>query len=68
MECSILSSHRVVAPFGMRGGQPGEIGVNIIVRSDGQEENIGGNAQRSVQPGDAIVIKPPTGGGFGRAH
>jgi len=68
MECSILSGHRVVRPFGMRGGEPGEIGVNIIMRSDGQQENIGGNAQRSVRPGDAIVIKSPTAGGFGRDH
>lgn len=68
MECSILSGHRVARPFGLRGGEPGEIGVNIIVRSDGQKENIGGNAQRTVQPGDAIVIKSPTGGGFGRDH
>ena len=68
MECSILSGHRVVRPFGMRGGEPGEIGVNIIMRSDGQQENIGGNAQRSVQPGDAVVIKSPTAGGFGSDH
>lgn len=68
MECSILSGHRVVAPFGMRGGQPGEVGVNSIIRSDGQQENIGGNAQRSVNVGDAIEIKSPTGGGFGAAN
>jgi len=68
MECSILSGHRVVAPFGILGGEQGEIGVNIIVRTDGQEENIGANAQRSVEPGDAIEIKSPTGGGFGLAE
>lgn len=65
MECSILSGHRVVPPFGTLGGEPGEIGVNMIIRSDGQQESLGGSAQRSVQPGDTMVIMSPTGGGFG---
>ena len=65
MECSILSGHRVIEPFGINGGEPGQIGVNTIIRFDGSEEDIGGNAQRSVQPGDAIEIVTPTGGGFG---
>ena len=68
MECSILSGHRVVRPFGMLGGELGEIGVNTIIRRDGPIENIGGNAQRSVEPGDVIEIKSPTGGGFGLAE
>ena len=66
MQCSILSGHRVVRPFGIDGGESGQIGVNTITRSGGSEENIGGNAQRSVDPGDAIEIVTPTGGGFGR--
>ena len=65
MECSILSGHRVMRPFGIDGGEPGQIGVNKIVRSGGSEEDIGGNAQRSVEPGDAVEIITPTGGGFG---
>jgi len=65
MECSILSGHRVVRPFGIGGGEPGQIGVNTIIRTDGTVENIGGNAQRSVDVGEAIEIVTPTGGGFG---
>ena len=67
MECAILSGHRVVAPLGMFGGEPGEIGVNMIIGTDGQQENLGGSAQRLMQAGEAIVIKSPTGGGFGKA-
>ena len=65
MECSILSGHRIVRPFGIDGGEPGQIGVNKIIRLGGSEEDIGGNAQRSVEPGDTIEIITPTGGGFG---
>ena len=65
MECSILSGHRVVCPFGIDGGATGQIGVNKIFRSGGGEEDIGGNAQRTVEPEDAIEIVTPTGGGFG---
>ena len=65
MQCSILSGHRIVRPFGVDGGEPGQIGVNKIFRSGGIKEDIGGNAQRSVEPGDAIEIVTPTGGGVG---
>ncbi len=65
MEFSILSGHRLVAPYGMRGGASGQCGVNLIIERGGHQETIGGNAQRSVDAGDVIVIKTPTGGGFG---
>jgi 5-oxoprolinase (ATP-hydrolysing) len=65
MECSILSGHRRVRPFGIAGGQPGQIGVNKIFNNDGTGRDIGGNAHQSVGPGDAIEIITPTGGGWG---
>ena len=65
MECSILSGHRVIAPFGLGGGEPGQIGENIIHRVNGTRENIGGNSHQVVSEGDAIEIVSPTGGGFG---
>ena len=34
-------------------------------RKDGSIEKLGGCAQTVVEPGDAIVIETPTGGGFG---
>ena len=65
MTGAILSGGRVVAPFGLAGGAAGELGANSIVRADGRIEDLGPSSEFSVEPGDTIVIKTPTGGGFG---
>jgi len=65
MTVSILSGHRRVPPFGVAGGTPGKVGRNSLVRRDGREEDLGGNATTDVDPGDVIVIETPGGGGFG---
>ena len=65
MECSILSDHRRVAPFGLRGGEPGRTGRNRIERCSGEIEALEGCAHVSVGPGDRIEIRTPTGGGYG---
>lgn len=66
MECSILSGHRIIRPYGLMGGEPGEIGKNWIVRQNGDIEDLGGCAQTEVHSGDTINISSPTGGGFGK--
>jgi 5-oxoprolinase (ATP-hydrolysing) len=65
LTAAILSGHRVVAPFGLAGGEPGEIGHNTVVRRDGTVEELAGNAEVAMQPGDVFVIETPGGGGFG---
>lgn len=64
MDCAILSGHRKVAPFGLDGGEPGQLGRNIAHRHTGPEE-LSGNAQTVLAAGEAITIVTPTGGGFG---
>jgi len=64
MECAILSGFRRVRPFGVRGGEPGEFGANFVRRRDGRLENLPACAQTMLEPGEAIVIKTPTGGGY----
>ncbi len=66
MQCSILSDHRKIPPYGLHGGQDGEIGKNWIERADGHEIPLGGCAHESVEPGDSINVVTPTGGGFGK--
>ncbi len=68
MTAAILSGHRVVAPFGLAGGEPGAIGHNFVVRHDGAIEALSGNAEVAMQPGDVFVIETPGGGGFGPVH
>ncbi len=66
MTASILANHRSIAPFGMAGGEPGEVGRNWIERIDGRIETMGhiGSAEMNVD--DVFVIQTPGGGGFGK--
>jgi 5-oxoprolinase (ATP-hydrolysing) len=66
MDCAILSSHRKVRPYGLEGGEPGECGENWVRRNDGRMERLAGCDQTVLEPGEAVIIKTPTGGGFGR--
>ena len=68
MTAAILSGHRRVPPFGLAGGGDAQTGRNWIVRADGRTEALQGADQAVMQPGDAIVIETPGGGGFGAAE
>ncbi len=65
MTATMLTSHRVVAPFGLEGGGPGRCGNNTVIRSGGDTEQLRGNDETSLNPGDMLVIETPGGGGFG---
>ncbi|WP_205042079.1 hydantoinase B/oxoprolinase family protein [Rhodoligotrophos defluvii] len=65
MDCAILSGHRRVRPFGLHGGEPGECGENLVRRKEGRMERLQGADQTVLDAGDAIIIKTPTGGGYG---
>jgi 5-oxoprolinase (ATP-hydrolysing) len=63
---SILSQHRVVRPYGMRGGKPGKRGRQHICRSGGGKERLKGIDGTTLYPGDRLVIRTPGGGGWGK--
>jgi 5-oxoprolinase (ATP-hydrolysing) len=65
MNCAILSGYRSVRPFGVNGGAPGEAGDNSVRRANGRIERLEGCDETVLEPGEAIVIVTPTGGGFG---
>ncbi len=67
MDCAILSSFRKVRPYGLEGGEPGECGENWVRRNDGRMERLEGCDQTVLEAGEAVIIKTPTGGGFGKA-
>jgi 5-oxoprolinase (ATP-hydrolysing) len=66
MECTILSGHRRVRPFGLAGGEPGQIGENWVRRVDGRMERLQGADATTLDAGDAIIIQTPTAGGYGK--
>ncbi|WP_448604852.1 hydantoinase B/oxoprolinase family protein [Thermoleptolyngbya sp.] len=65
MTAAILSSSRLVAPFGLAGGGSGATGRNWVDREEGRREDLPGFAAVEMHSGDAIVIETPGGGGFG---
>ncbi|MCX5983564.1 MAG: hydantoinase B/oxoprolinase family protein [Nostocales cyanobacterium LacPavin_0920_SED1_MAG_38_18] len=66
MTANILSSHRLIPPFGLYGGESGKVGRNWIKRENGTEENLGNTGTVEMQPGDVFIIETPGGGGFGK--
>ncbi len=67
MTASILSNGRVHPAFGMAGGQPGQLGINRVVRADGRTEDLAHIGQAEMQAGDVFEIHTPGGGGYGKA-
>jgi 5-oxoprolinase (ATP-hydrolysing) len=68
MNCAILSGHRRVRPFGLAGGDPGQLGENWVRRKDGRLERLGGCDQTQIGAGEAVIVRTPTGGGFGASE
>jgi 5-oxoprolinase (ATP-hydrolysing) len=66
MECTILSGHRRVPPFGLAGGENGHVGKNAVRRKDGRIEALKGCAATVLDSGEAIIIQTPTAGGYGK--
>jgi 5-oxoprolinase (ATP-hydrolysing) len=67
MECTILSGHRRVRPFGLAGGEAGQVGENWARRKDGTMEQLKGCDDTTIDAGEAVIIQSPTAGGYGNA-
>jgi 5-oxoprolinase (ATP-hydrolysing) len=67
MTVTTLSSHRRVPPYGMAGGEPGDLGRQWIEHADGSTTPMAGCDSVPVGIGDVFVLETPGGGGFGEA-
>jgi 5-oxoprolinase (ATP-hydrolysing) len=67
MTVSTLSSHRRVAPYGLAGGAPGQLGDQWVERADGSVTELAGCDRAELEPGDVFVLETPGGGGYGPA-
>ncbi|WP_126387642.1 hydantoinase B/oxoprolinase family protein [Pseudanabaena sp. ABRG5-3] len=65
MTAAILSSSRVIPPFGLNGGEAGATGRNYVVRHDGTITDLTSTATVQMESGDTFVIETPAGGGYG---
>ena len=65
MTAAILSSSRVIPPFGLNGGESGATGRNYVIRNNGEITDLPSTATVQMEVGDAFVIDTPGGGGYG---
>lgn len=63
---TITSERREMAPYGLQGGRPGQVGRNRIVHK-GQTEDAGGKVALQLDAGDEVCIETPGGGAWGEA-
>ncbi len=66
MTAALLSSHRFVPPFGLNGGEDGEVGNQWVIRENGEIDHLEGRDKTDMAAGDIFVIQTPTGGGYGK--
>ncbi len=65
MTAAILAGQRHIAPFGLNGGEAGEVGANWVERVDGKRVMLDYADEVAVNAGDIFVLHTPGGGGFG---
>src|SRR5690606_10001324 len=65
MTAAILSNNRRFAPFGLEGGQCGDLGRNHVERANGERLELGPQDSIELEAGDVFVIETPGGGGYG---
>ncbi|WP_372463318.1 hydantoinase B/oxoprolinase family protein [Actinospica acidithermotolerans] len=65
MTVSLISGHRRVPPYGMAGGQPGDLGRGRVEHADGRVTELRGCDTVRVEADDLLVIETPGGGGYG---
>jgi N-methylhydantoinase B len=61
---SLLTERRRLAPYGLAGGLAGRRGENILIRN-GLRTRLAGKTNLTTRPQDILVIKTPSGGGWG---
>jgi 5-oxoprolinase (ATP-hydrolysing) len=66
LELSILSQHRVSAPYGMAGGCDGAVGRQVLLRPDGTSRAASIDGCRVEQV--TAWSSKPWGGGWSRSH
>jgi len=65
LQVTLLTQHRVSAPYGMKGGHAGAIGQQFLTKRSGEKISIKGIESLNVKAGESITIETPGGGGWG---
>ncbi|CAG2102314.1 unnamed protein product [Medioppia subpectinata] len=63
---SVLTERRVYSPYGMKGGEAGKRGKNIVkFKRNGRTVDLGAKNSVPVSAGDIFRLESPGGGGYG---
>jgi N-methylhydantoinase B/oxoprolinase/acetone carboxylase alpha subunit len=67
VQVTLLTERRSTSPYGLEGGEPGQMGENVLIHGS---DNIPlpGKGSFYVSCGDILSIKTPGGGGFGKEN
>ena len=63
---TLLTERRRNQPYGLQGGQPGQVGSNRLIRADGDVTCLPPKVSFDVFPGDSLQLCTPGGGGWGK--
>jgi N-methylhydantoinase B len=67
-EVTLLSERRMLAPWGLNGGNDGSLGKTSVIRNGGSVETMPGKFSTRLRKGERIRIESPGGGGWGAAE
>ena len=59
MQAALVSNHRKVPPFGLRGGSAGTLGDQKKKRADGSREPLEGRCRAELGAGDLFAVQAP---------
>ena len=62
---SLMGERRRNPPWGLVGGEGGDLGEDWLIRARGGRERLPGKTTVSVVPGDRLLVLTPGGGGWG---
>jgi len=62
---TITSERRRFPPYGLQGGDPGQVGQNMLIH-EGEAISLPGKTEVTLNAGDIIRIATPGGGGWGK--
>ena len=66
-QVTLLTERRSTSPYGLAGGEPGQMGENVLIHGD-DTIPLPGKGSFYVSRGDILSIKTPGGGGFGKVN
>jgi N-methylhydantoinase B len=62
---SLMGERRRNRPWGLAGGEPGEVGEDWLIRRSGETQRLPGKTTVEVSAGDRLLVLTPGGGGWG---